>query len=92
MQENIFSSYQWTQKKKQIGNIELSKITFYIGWSNAENVELTSAEKDNFKNCLLTSEFYRSNHTGQINSGMDIILILKDGSHDSFEYCSGGVS
>lgn len=87
----IFSANQWSQKKKQLEDIKLSKITFYTGGSNAKNVELTGAEVDNFMNCLLNSEFYRSNRTGQVDGGMAIILISKDDSQDSFEYCGAGV-
>lgn len=88
---DIFSRNQWSQKKKQLQNLELSKITFYTGGSSAKNVELTGVEKDNFMNCLLTSEFYRSNRTGQIDGGVPIVLISKDGSQDSFQYCGAGV-
>lgn len=88
---NIFSSKQWTQKKKELENIDLSKVSFYTGGINAKNVELTGAEKDNFMSCLLTSKFYRSNRTGAIDGGMAIILVFKDGSKDSFEYCGGSI-
>jgi hypothetical protein len=88
---DIFSRNQWSQKKKQLDNLELSKITFYTGGRSGKNIELTGVEKDNFMNCLLTSEFYRSNRTGQIDSGVAIILISKDGSQDSFQYCGAGV-
>lgn len=88
---NFFSSNHWNQKKKQLQNIELSMITFYTGGNNAKKVELTGAEKNDFMNRLLTSEFYRSNRTGQIDGGMAIVLISKDGNQDSFEYCGAGV-
>ncbi|MDD7793218.1 hypothetical protein [Clostridium sp. 'White wine YQ'] len=88
---NILSRYEWTQKKKQLENTEISKITFYTGGRNAKNVELIGSEKDNFIKYLLASEFYRSNSAGQIDGGMAIILNLRDGSHDSFEYCGGDI-
>ncbi|WP_238881279.1 hypothetical protein [Clostridium sp. YIM B02551] len=88
---NILSRYEWTQKKNQLENTEISKITFYTGGINAKNVELTGSERDNFIEYLLNSEFYRSNRTGQIDGGMAILLIQNDGSHDSFEYCGGDI-
>lgn len=88
---SIFKSDQWAQKKKQLSNMKISKITFYTGGSNAKNVELTGADKDNFMNCLLTSKFYRHNRYGAIDGGMAIILVSEDGSQDSFEYCGGSV-
>lgn len=88
---DIFSRNQWSQKKKQLENLELSKIKFYTGGRSGKNVELTGVEKDNFMKCLLTSEFYRSNRTGQIDGGVAMVLISKDGSQDSFEYCGAGV-
>lgn len=88
---DIFSRNQWNQKKKQLENLELSKITFYTGGRSGKNVELTGVEKDNFMKCLLTLEFYRSNRTGQIDGGVTMVLISKDGSQDSFQYCGAGV-
>lgn len=88
---NIIDRYHWGQKKSQLENIEILKVTFYTGGNNAKNVELTGTDKDNFMNSLLASEFYRSNHTGAIDGGMAIILVFKDGSQDTFEYCGASV-
>jgi hypothetical protein len=88
---SILRSDQWDLKKRELANMKLSKITLYTGGSNAKNVELTGADKDNFMNCLLTSKFYRENRYGAIDGGMAIVLISEDGSNDSFEYCGGSV-
>jgi|GEM_PF-5096546 len=98
---SILRSDQWAQKKRELANMKLSKITFYTGGSKAKNVELTGAEKDNFMNYLLTSKFYRENRTPkQIKNATDYPETpAKDGDWDltfgmkmPYTYTFGGSS
>ena len=86
---DINSNLQWIQKKKELNNIDISKITFYTGGVNGREVKLVDNEKDNFTRSLVNSKFYKSNWNGMVVGGLAIIIIFKDGTKDSFEYCGG---
>jgi len=88
---DINSNLQWIQKKKELNNIDISKITFYTGGVNGREVKLVDNEKDNFTRSLVNSKFYKSNWKGMVDGGLAIIIIFKDGTKDSFEYCGGSV-
>jgi hypothetical protein len=87
----IFKPNQWTQKKSELSNADISKITFYTGGSNAKNIELTGDDKDKFINSLLNSKYYRNNSTSSIDGGMAILLISKNTTYDSIEYCGSSI-
>jgi hypothetical protein len=88
---NTMSKIQWTQKKKEFKNDEISKVSFYTGGLDGREIEFIEKEKDAFILALSDSAFYKSNWRGMLDDSISIELTYNNGSKSYFEYCGGDI-
>ncbi|MDP4147689.1 MAG: hypothetical protein Q8936_25020, partial [Bacillota bacterium] len=85
--DNLIDNVVWSKEKKVLNESNVSQIIFY----SDKSIELKNEEKDVFVNKLKRSKFYRNNEQGQVDGGVAIGVVFKDGSKESFEYCGASV-
>lgn len=88
---NITANIDWSQKKTELKNTHISKITFWIHGTNSKEIDLMNSKNDAFISSLIHSKFYRSNWQGMVDTDCVILLIYNNGTKESLEYCGGSI-